>query len=53
MYDTGGVCIRMSMRKIINKIFVGTLKMISNVFSGGKYLEKYRWNICAVFLERT
>ena len=31
-YDTGGVHIRMSMRKIMKKIFVGTLKMILKVF---------------------
>jgi hypothetical protein len=32
VYDTGGVYIRMSMRKIMEKIFVGTLKMILKVF---------------------
>ena len=32
LYDTGGVRIRMSMRKIMKKIFVGTLKMIMKVF---------------------
>jgi hypothetical protein len=32
VYDTGGVRIRMSMRKIMEKIFVGTLKMILKVF---------------------
>jgi hypothetical protein len=32
LYDTGGVCIRMSIRKIIKKIFVGILKVISRVF---------------------
>ena len=26
--------------------------MIQKVFSGGKYLEEYWWNIWAVFLER-
>jgi hypothetical protein len=29
---TGDVCIRMGMRKIVKKIFVGTLKMILKVF---------------------
>jgi hypothetical protein len=32
MYDIGGVHIRMSMRKIMKKIFVETLKMILKVF---------------------
>jgi hypothetical protein len=32
VYDTGGVRIRMSMRKVMKKIFVGTLKMILKVF---------------------
>jgi hypothetical protein len=36
----------------MEKIFVGTLKWFWRYFSGGKYLENYRWNICAVFLER-
>jgi hypothetical protein len=31
-YDTGGVRIHMSMRKIMTKIFVETLKMILKVF---------------------
>jgi hypothetical protein len=43
-YDTGGIRIRMIMRKIMGKIFVGTLKMILNVFlrrkiSGGLSVE--------------
>jgi hypothetical protein len=32
VYGTGGVRIRMSMRKIMKRIFVGTLKMILKVF---------------------
>jgi hypothetical protein len=32
LYDTGGVHIRMSMRKFMEKIFVGNLKMILKVF---------------------
>jgi hypothetical protein len=32
LYDTIGVCISMSIRKIIKKIFVGILKMIPRVF---------------------
>jgi hypothetical protein len=36
VYDTGGIRIRMSMRKIIEKIFVGTLKMVLKVFLGKK-----------------
>ena len=31
-YDTGGIHIRMSMRKVMKKIFVGTSKMIRKVF---------------------
>jgi hypothetical protein len=65
MYDTGGVRIRMSMRKIMKKIFVGTLKMILKVFIRKKifgelsveYLgsisgknEGNHWgNICRIF----
>jgi hypothetical protein len=41
----------MSMRKVMKKIFVGTSKMILRYFSGRKYLEIYRCNICAVFLK--
>jgi hypothetical protein len=36
VYDTGGVRIRMSIRKIMKKIFVGTLKMILKLFLGRK-----------------
>jgi hypothetical protein len=32
LYDTRGICISMSIRKIIKKIFVGILKMIMRVF---------------------
>ena len=32
LYDTGGIRIRMSMRKIMEKIFVETSKMILKVF---------------------
>jgi hypothetical protein len=32
VYDTGGIRIRMSMRKIMEKIFVGTWKMILKIF---------------------
>jgi hypothetical protein len=42
----------LSIRKIIKKIFVRTLKMILKVFLMRKYLENYRWNIWPVFLER-
>jgi hypothetical protein len=38
VYDTGGVRIRMSMRKIMKKIFVGTLKMIQKIFLRRKTL---------------
>jgi hypothetical protein len=31
VYDTGGIRIRMSMREVMKKIFVGTLKMILKV----------------------
>jgi hypothetical protein len=31
-YDTGGIRIRMSMRKVMKKIFVGTSKMIRKLF---------------------
>jgi hypothetical protein len=31
-YDTGGIRIRMGMRKVMKKIFVGTSKMIRKVF---------------------
>jgi hypothetical protein len=49
VYDTGGVRIRMSMTKVIKKIFVGTLKMILNVFLMrkifGEFLVEYLGNI--------
>jgi hypothetical protein len=38
MYDTGGIRIRMSMRKVMKKIFVGTSKMIRKVFLRKKIL---------------
>jgi hypothetical protein len=38
MYDTGGIRIRMSMRKVMKKIFVGTSKMIQKVFLRRKIL---------------
>ena len=38
MYDTGGVRIRMSMRKIMKKIFLGASKMILKVFLRKKIL---------------
>jgi hypothetical protein len=38
MYDTGGIHIRMSMRKVMKKIFVGTSKMILKVFLRRKIL---------------
>ena len=38
MFDTGGVRIHMSMRKIMKRIFVGTLKMILKVFLKRKIL---------------
>jgi hypothetical protein len=37
-YDTGGIHICMSMRKVMKKIFVGTLKMIGKVFIRKKIL---------------
>jgi hypothetical protein len=37
-YDTGGIRIRMSMRKVMKKIFVGTSKMIRKVFLRKKIL---------------
>jgi hypothetical protein len=49
LYDTEGVCIRMIIRKIIKKIFVGTLKMIMKVFLRrkifGEILVEYLDNI--------
>ena len=38
MYDTGGIHIRMSMRKVMKKIFIGTWKMILKVFLKRKIL---------------
>jgi hypothetical protein len=38
MYDTGGIRIRVSMRKVMKKIFVGTSKMILKVFLRKKIL---------------
>jgi hypothetical protein len=38
MYDTGGIHIRMSLRKVMKKIFVGTSKMILKVFLRRKIL---------------
>jgi hypothetical protein len=38
IYDTGGIRIRVSMRKVMKKIFVGTLKMIHKVFLRKKIL---------------
>jgi hypothetical protein len=68
VYDTGGIRIRMSMRKVMKKMFVGTLKMIWKVFPRKKilgdisveYLDSISrknlrgslGNIWAVFLER-
>jgi hypothetical protein len=52
-YDTGGIRIRMSMRKVMKKIFVGTSKMIRKVFLRKKILGEYRWDIWTIFLERT
>jgi hypothetical protein len=50
VYDTGGVHTRMSMRKVMEKIFVGTLKMILKVFLKrkifGDILVEYLGNIC-------
>jgi hypothetical protein len=49
VYDTGGVRIRMSMTKVMKKIFVGTLKMIMKVFLMrkifGEFLLEYLGNI--------
>jgi hypothetical protein len=42
----------MSMRTVMKKIFVGTLKMILKVFLRRKYMEIYQWNIWTIFLER-
>jgi hypothetical protein len=39
-YDTRGIRIRMSMRKIMEKIFVGTLKMIQKVFLKRKVFKE-------------
>jgi hypothetical protein len=48
-YDTGGIHIRMSMRKVMKKIFVGTSKMIRKVFLRrkvfGEILVEYLGNI--------
>jgi hypothetical protein len=38
VYDTGGIRIRMSMRKVMKKMFEGTLKMIRKVFLKKKIL---------------
>jgi deoxyxylulose-5-phosphate synthase len=56
VYDTGGVRIRMSMRKIMMKIFVWTLKMIRKVFLRRKLFEElsveYLGSISGKELER-
>jgi hypothetical protein len=49
MYDTGGIHIRMGMRNVLKKIFVGTWKMILKVFLRrkilGELLVEYLGNI--------
>jgi hypothetical protein len=39
--------------KLWRKYLLGLEKWFWRYFSGGKYLEIYRWNIWAIFLERT
>jgi hypothetical protein len=41
MYDTGGVRIRMSMRKVMKKIFVGTSKNDSEGISQEENIWRY------------